>query len=413
MAEPFAQKLRRYADVAVQVGANLQPGQHLIVRSDLGAAPLVREIARSAYQNGAPYVHVFWADEQITLNRYRYAARDSFGEYPSWQVRSIVELIDAGAAMISIASEDPSLMSGEDQELIAQAQKTAAVNSQPMRARITRSALNWSIVASPSKGWAAKVFADTPEAEQQEQMWEAIFSICRIDQANPVDAWRKHIDHLAARSAYLNAKRYSALHYTGPGTDLTIGLADNHIWISGAMESERGVRFVANLPTEEVFTMPHRMRVDGTVRATKPLDVGGSLIEDFSVTFREGRVVEVSARKGEELLRRLVQMDEGAAHIGEVALVPEHSPIAQSKRIFYNTLFDENAASHIALGMAYRFTMEGGTTMDNEAYTAAGGNDSSIHVDFMIGSGEVDIDGVTADGAREPVMRQGEWAFEV
>lgn len=405
------QMLARYADVAVRVGTNLQPGQHLVVQADVAVAPLVREIVRSAYETGAPYVHVYYNDEQVVLNRFRYAPRDSFGIVPDYLARTNVELIDQGAAILSVTSSDPNLLEGQDTALITQMQQAQARVSQPVMERITRSATNWAIVAAPSAAWAAKIFPDAPEAERQTKLWEAIFATCRVDLPDPVAAWKTHVANLAAWSEYLNNKRYRALHYTGPGTDLTLGLADNHFWMSGAMADTRGTMFVANLPTEEVFTMPHRERVDGVVRSTKPLNLGGNLIEDFSVTFQAGRVTEVKAAKNENLLRDLISTDEGAARLGEVALVPESSPIAQSGRLFYNTLFDENAASHIALGESYRFTMNNGLTMDDEAYAKAGGNSSIIHTDFMIGSREIDIDGVHADGSTEPLMRKGEWAF--
>lgn len=411
MSEASQSQLRRYADVAVHVGTNVQPGQHLIVRADIAAAPLVREIAASAYEAGSPYVHVMWDDEQVTLARFRHAPRDSFTEFPDWEVRTMAELIDGGAALLSVTSDDPDLLQGQDQELISTAQKTSAQKSMPVLERIARSAINWAIVAAPSAGWASKVFPDLSAAEREGRLWEAIYSACRLDRDDPVAAWRSHVADLGARSAYLNDRRYAALRYAGPGTDLTVGLADGHVWMSGAMLSQHGVSFVANLPTEEVFTMPHRARVDGVVRSSKPLNLGGVLLEDFSLTFQEGRVVELSAARGEDVLRRLVETDEGAARLGEVALVPESSPIARGGLLFYNTLFDENAACHLALGSALRFNMDGGTTMGEEAFAAAGGNTSAIHVDFMIGSGAVDIDGVTADGRSEPVMRAGEWTF--
>lgn len=405
------QMLARYADVAVRVGTNLQPGQHLIVEADLAVAPFVREIVRSAYEMGAPYVHVFYGDEQVTLNRFRYAPRDSFGYAPEHETQLLTKLIDEGAALLAITSSDPNLLEGQDTALITQSQQANARVSQPVSERITRSALNWAIVAAPSAGWAAKMFPDLPEAERQDRLWEAIFATCRIDQQDPVAAWKSHVVDLAKWSDYLNGKRYSALHYTGPGTDLTIGLADGHRWMSGAMANTRGTTFVANLPTEEVFTMPHRERVDGVVRSTKPLNVGGNLIEEFSLTFRDGRVTQVQAAKNENLLREMIATDEGAARLGEVALVPESSPIAQSGYLFYNTLFDENAACHIALGQSFRFNLNDGMAMDDEAAIKAGGNNSVIHTDFMIGSGEIDIDGVHADGSTEPLMRKGEWTF--
>ncbi|MBC8162679.1 MAG: aminopeptidase [Roseiflexaceae bacterium] len=407
----FNQMLGRYADVAVQVGVNVQTGQELIVNADLNAAPLVREIVRSAYQCGAPLVHVFWGDEQVTLNRFKHAPRDSFDQAPEWPIQSRVGLIDSGAAMLTITADDPDLLREQDPLLISAMQRAASMRGVPLRDRVTNAALNWAIVAAPSQGWAARVFPDAAPDQQQLRLWEAIFATCRIDQADPVATWKRHIADLATRSAHLNGKQYSALAYHGPGTDLTIGLVEGHRWVSGSMSSQRGVEFVANMPTEEVFTMPHRMRVDGTVRSTKPLSLAGTLVEDFGLTFREGRVTDVQAARGEEVLRRHVATDEGAARLGEVALVPERSPIARSKRIFYNTLFDENAACHIALGMALSFNMDGGRTKTPEQFAAAGGNISAIHTDFMIGSAEIDIDGVREDGSREPVMRQGEWAF--
>jgi aminopeptidase len=413
MSSPAASALSAYADIAVQVGVNLQPGQHLVVRADINAAPLVRELARSAYQAGARYVHVFYDDEALILARFQHAPRDSFAEFPDWRVRAQADLIDDNAALISVASGDPDLLSGQDQELISQAQQTAAHKSQPIGQRVTRPAVNWLVIAAPSPAWAAKVFPGLPPAEAEAQLWDTILKACRTEAADPVAAWRQHTADLAARGAYLNGKRYAALRYSGPGTGITIGLADGHHWVSGKMRAENGVEFVANLPTEEVFTAPHRARVDGVVRASKPLNLGGSLIDDFSVVFREGRVVEVRADHGEDVLRRLVATDEGAAHLGEVALVPESSPIARANRIFYNTLFDENAASHVALGRAYRFNIDGGVAMTSEGFAAAGGNESAIHVDFMIGSADMNVDGLDADGNAEPLMRAGEWAFSV
>ena len=240
-------------------------------------------------------------------------------------------------------------------------------------------------------------------------LWSAIERLCRLDRPDPIAAWETHLAGLAARTDHLNAKRYTALRYSGPGTALTIGLPDGHVWVGGRSTSAAGVRFAPNLPTEEVFTMPHKDRVDGTVRSTKPLSYGGTLIEGFSLTFAEGRVVDVTAEKGEDVLRRLVKMDGGAARLGEVALVPHNSPVAQTGVLFYNTLFDENAASHVALGAAYKFTLRGGELMDDEEFERVGGNRSATHVDFMIGSPELDVDGVLAAGGSEPVMRRGDW----
>ena len=254
------------------------------------------------------------------------------------------------------------------------------------------------------------MFPGVPSSEAVSRLWDAIARMCRLDAADPIAAWETHLGNLAARSEYLNTKRYAALKYTGPGTDLTLGLPDGHMWVSGRSASRNGIPFTANLPTEEVFTIAHKDRVDGTVRASKPLSYGSTLIEGFSVTFERGRIVKMTADKNSDTLQRLLDTDEGARHLGEVALVPHNSPISQSGLLFYNTLFDENAASHVALGNAYKFTLRGGNDMSDAQFESAGGNRSGVHVDFMIGSGDLDVDGVLASGATEPLMRKGEWA---
>jgi aminopeptidase len=264
-------------------------------------------------------------------------------------------------------------------------------------------------VAAAGARWAAKVFPDAAPARQVDLLWDAIGTLCRLDQGDPIAAWERHLAGLAARRDLLNAKRYTALNYTGPGTTLTIGLPNGHTWVAGRSYSQSGIEFAPNLPTEEVFTIAHRTHVEGTVRSTKPLSYGGTLIEGFTLRFENGRVVHSSAARGDDVLRRLIDTDDGAGRLGEVALVPHSSPISQSGRLFYNTLFDENAASHVALGSAYKFTLDGGEAMDDDTFARAGGNRSAIHVDFMIGSGELDVDGVLPTGTAEPLMRRGEW----
>jgi len=276
-----------------------------------------------------------------------------------------------------------------------------------------RDAINWCIVSSPTRDWASKIFPDsTPEAAV-EKLWEAIFQTCRVDQPDPVAAWMQHITNLKKRSEYLNAKRYSALHYTAPGTDITIGLPERQLWQAAQMKAENGIECTANMPTEEVFSMPHKDKVNGVVSGSRPFVIAGSVVEDFALTFENGRITHLTAKKGEDTLRKLIETDEGSKSIGEVALVPNSSPVSQRGHLFYNTLFDENAASHIAIGRAYRFNMQGGNEMTEEEFQANGGNFSLTHNDFMIGSDKMDIDGIMEDGTREPVMRAGEWAFDV
>ena len=409
----FEVNLNKYAELIVKVGLNLQAGQRLVVLADIAAAPLVRLVAQQAYQAGCRLVDILWDDEAVTLNRFVYAPRDSFEEFPEWKVNVVADYGQRGDALLSITGGNPDLLAGQDPELINIAQRVRAQKSRPYAELVSRSAMNWAIAGYAGAAWAAKVFPQTAPDQQAPQLWDAIFDVCRIKHADPVAEWQQHIRNLDRRSDYLNAKRYAGLHYTGPGTDLTIGLADGHIWKAGATRSLNGIDFVANLPTEEVFTLPNAPHTRGHVTSTKPLSYLGALMEDFTLTFEDGHVVNAVARRGEDILRKILATDEGATRLGEAALVPHRSPISQSGILFHNTLYDENAACHLALGRGLRFTVQDGDTISDEEFTARGGNLSNIHIDFMIGSGQIDIDGLCADGSIEPVLRQGEWAFAV
>jgi aminopeptidase len=409
----FEQNLQKYAELTVKVGLNLQPAQRLVIHAELEAASFVRMVAAYAYQAGCRLVDVIWDDDPLTLIRFQHAPRDSFEEFPLWFFPAIAEYLRHGDALLWIAGTDPDLLAGQNGDLINVYQRTVAKHQQSYIELISQNATNWSVVAFPVPSWAARVFPDETPTNQVVCLWNAIFDVCRIRQVDPVTAWQQHLHALAARSQYLNARQYLGLKYSGPGTDLFIGLAAGHVWISGSTTSKAGIPFVANMPTEEVFTLPHKDQTRGVVTATKPLSYLGALIEDFSLTFESGHVVNATAAKGEAVLRNMVAVDEGAARLGEVALVPHHSPIAQSGVRFHSTLFDENAASHLALGHGYQFTLRDGVALSEEDFTARGGNLSSIHVDFMIGSDKIDIDGVLADGTLEPVMRRGDWAFDI
>ncbi len=420
MTSVFEENLDKYAEVIVKVGLNIQAGQRLLIGAPnhdalapLEAAPLVRLIAARAYQRGARLVDVIWGDDQMKLIRLQHAPRDSFAEFPARQVSSVVDSVKHGNAQLMIFAQNPDLLSGQDPELLGIIEQTTARNTAPILDLISRNATNWSVIAAPVSGWSAKVFPHVAQEDQDARLWDAIFQICRVKQDDPVAAWQDHVSRLAARSDYLNQKQYAALKFTGPGTDLTVGLPAGHVWRSGTMTNEAGVPFVANIPTEEVFTLPHKDRAEGFVTATKPLSFGGSLIENLSMTFVGGRVVKITADSGEEILRKILETDEGASRLGEVALVPHSSPISQSGLIFYNLLIDENAASHIALGNAYKFSIAAGETMSDEEFAAVGGNLSAIHLDSMIGSDKIDVDGLNSKGAAAPIMRQGEWAFEI
>ena len=405
--------LEKYAEVIVKVGLNLQEGQRLFIAAGLNTASLIREVTAKAYQNGAPLVTVLWDDEELKKIRHQYAPRDSFEEFPEWVARGILENAERGDAYLSVTGLDPDLLAGFDPELIALELKTRAKHYKPALNLISNGGVQWTVVCPPTPKWAAKIFPDLPEEEAEEKLWGVMEKLCRLDYDDPVTAWQQHLSDLSKRHDYLNKMQFQTLHFRGPGTDLKVGMPKDHIWKGGSGKTQGGVDFTANLPTEEVFSMPHKDRVEGTVHSTKPLNYFGNLIEDFSLTFEKGRVVDFSAKKGEETLSKMLESDKNAKQLGEVALVPYYSPISESGLIFFNTLYDENAACHLALGSAYRINIKDGVKMSDEELDAAGVNDSLIHVDFMIGSDKVDIDGITPDGSVIPLMKKGAWAFEI
>jgi aminopeptidase len=411
--QEFSQSLQKYADVVVRVGLNLRAGQRLFIMAGIHDYPLVRLVAKSAYQAGASYVDVVWHDEEIKHIHLKSAPQETLTEIPNWQSNASLEFAENGDALLGISSRNPDAFSDVDPERVSAYETADLKKWEKFYDLIMRDAVNWCAVSSPTAEWASKIFPAHTQEEAIHKLWEAIFQTCRIDQPDPIVAWRDHLTDLKKRSEFLNAKRYASLHYRAPGTDLTVGLPERHDWAAAQMRAENGIEFTANMPTEEVFTMPHKDRVNGTVSSSRPLVVTGNVVEDFVLTFENGKITTFTAKKGEETLRKLIETDEGARGIGEVALVPHSSPISRRGHLFYNTLFDENAASHIAIGRAYRFTMDGGGAMTEDEFQANGGNFSLTHNDFMIGSGEMDVDGICADGTREPVMRSGEWAFAV
>jgi aminopeptidase len=410
--QEFDLMLAKYADVIVRVGLSLRSDQRLLIRGILEDAPLIRKVVESAYKSGVRYVDVLWMDELSDRIRMEYADEETLTEVPEWIVRRFEEYYKRGDAELAIHSTNPDLYEGIDPERVAKNRK-AVMEKVVGPIRKYENESNWCVVATATPSWAQKVFPGIPVEKAQEKLWDAIFKVCRIDLPDPVAAWQEHTKKLNRYKDYLNNKRYTALQYKSPDTDLTIGLAEKQNW-QGAQETfKNGVTCTPNIPTEEVFTAPHKNKVNGHVRATLPLNLYGNLIEDFSVTFENGSVTKITAKKGENNLRKLIETDENASRLGEVALVANSSPINQSGILFYNTLFDENASCHIALGNAYRSSMIDGPDMTDEEFAAAGGNKSLVHTDFMIGSAEMDIDGIKEDGSHEPVMRQGEWAFDV
>jgi aminopeptidase len=403
------QKLDLLAEVAVQVGLGLKPGQELVMTASLECIPLVRRITEHAYRAGASLVTTLYADDEATLMRFHFASNASFDKAAAWLYDGMGTAFKSGAARLAVAGANPSLLSNEDPDKVGRVNRAVSTAYRPALELITRHAINWTIVASATPAWAAAMFPiDAPDAAMA-KLWDAIFETTRINLDDPVAAWKQHDAHLQKTAARLNAKRYFALQYRGPGTDFRLGLADDHLWLGGGTTAGNGNYCIPNMPTEEVFTTPHKDRADGTVTATKPLSHQGTMIEGIRVRFEKGRIVEAHASRGEEVLQRLIDTDEGARRLGEVALVPHSSPIARSGKLFFHTLFDENAASHIALGQAYSSCLRDGDKLAPDELAARGANDSLIHVDWMIGSDKLDIDGITADGATEPLMRQGEW----
>ena len=407
----FEQKLERLAEVAVRIGLNLRAGQELVITAPTEALALVRCITDQAYKAGAKYVTTLLSDEDIVLSRYRYASDDSFDYAPAWYFDALADAYRSGAARLAITGGNPALLAGQDPERVARANVATSRAYKPALELITRHEINWTIVSAATPAWAALAFPDDPEQLALGKLWDAIFAASRITSTNPVEAWREHGANLKHRVDFLNRKRYHSLRFHTPDgrTDLTVGLADQHLWAGGGTTAGNGIYCQPNIPTEECFTTPHKDRVDGHVTASKPLSHQGTLMENIRCEFKGGRVVKATATAGEAALQKLITTDEGASRLGEVALVPHNSPIAQSGILFWNTLFDENAASHVALGQAYSTCLIDGEKMSPAELSALGANDSLIHVDWMIGGPTMSIDGIHANGAVEPLMRNGDW----
>ncbi|PNY82850.1 aminopeptidase [Deinococcus koreensis] len=403
----FQTKLARYAELLVRTGVNLPQGGRVRIGAPVEAVALARLTARAAYRAGASDVRLVYTDPHTDLALYEDGGDEAVDFVPPWHAQEREAMVEGGYAFIGIIGEDPSLLAGVDTGRVARRSTRLAQANKRVAEATGNMQVNWTVAAMATPAWATRVYPALSEAEAVARLWDDIFRVTRCDQPDPVAAWEAHLTQLDRLCTLLNDKQYAALHLrSGLGTDLRVGLVQGHLWEGGAATAKNGVRAVPNLPTDEVFTMPHRDRVDGLAVASKPLSVRGQLVEGIRVRFEGGRAVEVSATQGEATLRQLIQTDEGAARLGEVALVSASAPVAQTGTLFLNTLFDENAASHIALGRCYPTNVQGG---DEATVQAAGGNDSLIHVDWMIGTPDTDVDGITQGGAREPLMRGGEW----
>jgi len=408
-AQPSDAMLDRLAEVAVTVGLGLARGQELVITAPLESVPLVRRITEHAYRAGALLVTTLYTDDETTLARFQYAPDESFDRAAVWLQDGLAAAYRAGSARLAITGADPALLAAQDSGKVSRANVAFSKASRPALKFITRHEINWTIIAAATPAWAKLVFPQLPEQQALARLWEAIFRTTRIDVPDPVANWHAHGAQLQRRVKLLNDQRFSALRYKGPGTDLIIGLADDHLWCGGGSIAKNGIAGFPNMPTEEVFTTPHKDRVDGVVTSSKPLSYQGTLIDGIRVEFKGGRITQACAKQGEPILKSMIETDEGAGCLGEVALVPHSSPIAQSGLLFWNTLFDENAASHIALGQSYSTCLIDGDSLSKAELSAKGANESLIHVDWMIGSGELDVDGVQPGGQAVPLMRQGEW----
>ena len=410
IATDHESRLDRLAEVAVRVGlGGFHPGQELLMTAPVEALPLARRITAQAYKAGASLVTTLLTDDESTLLRYRHAGDASFDTAAGWLYDGMAAAFRGGAARLAIAGDDPNLLAAEDPAKVARANHARSLAYRPALELITDTAINWSVCAAATPAWAQAVFPDLPRDAATARLWDAIFAASRVDTEDPVAAWIAHNATLMARRRMLNQKRYAALRFRGPGTDLQVGLADEHEWMGGLSTARNGITGNPNIPTEEVFTTPHCRRVEGVVSSTKPLSYQGTLIRDIVVRFEAGVIGLATARTGDDVLQRMISADDGARRLGEVALVPASSPIARSGLLFLNTLFDENAACHIALGQSYSRCFTDRGKAGAAALEARGANRSLIHVDWMIGSEQVDVDGITAEGATEPLMRAGEF----
>jgi aminopeptidase len=397
-------RLEQYARLTVKVGLNLQPGQTLAVNALLEHAPFVRAIARQAYEAGASYVDVVYTDQHVRRAHVELADDANLGYSPPWLVERYRKLGETAGALCAISGNpEPEILADLDGQRVARARMREVAEAS---LALTDGLCNWTIVAYPNEGWARTVFGE-PDVER---LWEAVATAVRLDEPDPVEAWREHVARLETRAESLNARRFDALRYTGPGTELTVGLHGESVW-QAALDESAGIKHIANMPTEEVFTTPDARRVEGTVRSTLPLQIQGTIVRGLEVRFADGRAVDVRAETGEDVVRTHIESDDGAARLGEVALVDGQSRVGRTGLVFYDTLFDENASSHIAFGASILHAVPWGAGLTPDERQAHGVNQSSVHTDFMIGSNELEIDGLDADGSATPILRHGDWVL--
>lgn len=403
--------LEKYATLVIKTGVNLQKDQTLVISSPIDCAPFARIMSKAAYQAGARDVVINWVDELSAKIRYLHAPQEVFDEFPEWRKDFYLSYLRQGGAFVSISASDPELLKDVNPENIIRAQRASNTALREYREKIMNHDNSWCVVSVPTIPWATKVFPGVSDDKAVELLWDAILKAVRVDSAEPIAAWEKHTADLRTRRDFLNSSKFKHLHYkSANGTDLTVALPEGHIWMGGSKNNASHIEFVANIPTEEVFTMPMKTGVNGTVVSSKPLVYNGNLIDNFKLTFKNGKVVDCSAAQGQEILKKLLETDEGASYLGEVALVPYNSPISNSQILFYNTLFDENASCHFAFGKAYPTCIQDGGNLSKDELERLGVNDSLVHVDFMIGTEDLEITGTTAEGSQVPIFRNGNFS---
>ncbi|NQG97887.1 aminopeptidase [Streptococcus suis] len=408
----FKENLAKYAKLLVSTGINVQPGHTVQLTIGVEQAELARLIVKEAYAHGAVEVLVNWLDDVIARERLVNVDVELLEQVHPQRITEMNYLLERKASRLVVLSDDPGAYDGVDPEKLSRNARALSQALNPMRQATQANKISWTLGAASGLEWAKKVFPNAASDEEAvDLLWDQIFKTCRIYEEDPIKAWEEHEARLVAKAKVLNDEQFVKLHYTAPGTDLVLGMPKNHLWEAAGSVNAQGEHFIANMPTEEVFTAPDYRVADGYVTSTKPLSYNGNIIEGIKVTFKDGEIVDVTAEKGDEVMKKLVFDNAGARGLGEVALVPDKSPISQSGVTFFNTLFDENASNHLAIGSAYAFSIEGGTEMSQEELKEAGLNRSDVHVDFMIGSNKMNIDGIREDGTRVPIFRDGEWAI--
>lgn len=406
----FEDKLKKYAQLAVEVGVNLQKDQVLLLRAPISCKDFARKIVDVAYELGARDVEIEWNDEESSLIRYLKAPEYIFDEFPKWKIEKYNYLLDNGACIINIDSSNPTIFKDVDPSKMQRSSKAYNKSIPSWREAIITDKIRWTIVSVPSKEWASKVFSDLNEDKAVDKLWDYIFKCTRIDKDDPIKAWKDHNNTLNEKVKFLNENNLKSMHFKSSKTDLHIELPKGHIWAGGASKDPNDIEFNANMPTEEVYTLPHKYKVNGVVSNTKPFIYNGTIIDDFTLTFKDGKVVDYSANIGYDSLKSLIELDEGSCYLGEVALVENNSPISNTGIVYYTTLYDENASCHLALGSAYKTSIENGSEIPKESMADYGINDSITHEDFMIGSKDMNITGITHDNKQIEIFKNGNWA---